>query len=64
MKATKHLDALAAAATIWLASSGGHAHSLSHAEALTDLWVDAFNSRNAIALAVAGSRSASAASVL
>ncbi len=51
MKATKYLYALAAAATIWLASSGGHAHSLSHAEALTDLWVDAFNSRDRIALA-------------
>lgn len=51
MKVTKYLYALAAAGAIWLASSGGHAHSLSHAQALTDLWVEAFNHRDGIALA-------------
>ena len=51
MKATKYLSALAAAGAILLASSGGHTHSLSHAQALADLWVEAFNSRDGIALA-------------
>ena len=46
MKAMKYLHALAAAGAIGLASAGLHAHSPSDAQALADLWAQAFNSRD------------------
>ena len=47
----KHLHALAAAGAIGLASAGLHAHSPSDAQALADLWAQAFNSHDVGAVA-------------